>query len=112
MVAALGSMAIRTAAAASASRPGSSPRSSWDSPPGPDAAACPLSRAPAHRFIGRGGRAPALPVLAVFGGERRVADYQQVLGVAALGRGGEIEAAGDDDGAVDHHDLVMGDGDL
>ena len=37
-------------------------------------------------------------------------DNEQVLGVLGLGLVGEVEAAGDNRSAVDHHDFVVGDG--
>jgi len=51
-----------------------------------------------------------LPVRRVVHGHARViGDDQNVLGVFRLSGGGEVEAAGDDRAAVDHHDLVMRD---
>ena len=41
---------------------------------------------------------------------RVILDDQEVLGVAFLGGLGEVEGARDHRRAVDHHDLVVGDG--
>lgn len=51
-----------------------------------------------------------IPVCRVAGGELRgMEDQQDILGIARLGRLGEVEAPGDDRLPVDHHHLVVGD---
>jgi len=52
------------------------------------------------------------PIRPVFHHQGGVLQHPQVLGIPILGRLREVEAAGDDDGAVDAHDFVVGDGDL
>jgi hypothetical protein len=44
---------------------------------------------------------PPLPILPIPRRQRRIADHHQVLGVVALRRRGEVEAAGDDRGSVE-----------
>ncbi len=51
-----------------------------------------------------------IPVSTILLRQILVADQQEVFGIPLFGRLGEIEAAGDHDLAVDHHDLVVGDG--
>ena len=73
----------------------------------------PLARLSLHRAAeALRDRLTATPIVPVLRGDRGIADDEQILGVAALGGGGEVEAAGDDHGPVDDHDLVVGDGDL
>ena len=51
-----------------------------------------------------------LPVSGVSGGELGgMEDQENVLGIPLLGALGEVETAGDDSLAVDHHDLVVRD---
>jgi len=51
-----------------------------------------------------------LPVLDIpLGKLWGVVDHQQVLGIPFLDTLGEVETAGDDSLAVDHHDLVVRD---
>ena len=62
-------------------------------------------------FRGAGVRLVRLEIPVVSVDQVRVAlDDQQVLRVFRLGLMGEVEAAGDERGAVDEHDLVVGDG--